>query len=52
MWPWFGMEAAITRGMPGKPDRPIMGGEHALTLEEILVIYTINAAWRHCGSTM
>ena len=45
MWPWFGMEAAITRGMPGKPNRPIMGGEHALTLEEILVIYTINAAW-------
>lgn len=45
MWPWFGMEAAITRGFPGKPEKGTMGEEHALTLEELLEIYTINTAW-------
>ena len=45
MWPWFGMEAMITRGFPGKPEKGAMGKEHALNLEEILEIYTINSAW-------
>jgi len=45
MWPWFGMEAAITRGFPGKPEKGTMGEDHALTLEELLEIYTINTAW-------
>jgi len=45
MWPWFGMEATITRGFPGKPEKGTMGEEHALTLEELINIYTINAAW-------
>ena len=45
MWPWFGMEAAITRQFPGKPDRGTMGEEHALTLEELIEAYTINVAW-------
>jgi predicted amidohydrolase YtcJ len=45
MWPWFGMEAAITRGFPGKPEKGTMGEQHALTLEEVIEAYTINAAW-------
>ena len=45
MWPWFGMEASITRGFPGKAEDSSMGEEHALTLEEVLQIFTINAAW-------
>jgi len=45
LWPWFGMEASITRGFPGKPDREPMGEQHALTLEEVIRTYTINAAW-------
>ena len=45
MWPWFGMEAAITRGFPGKPEKGKMGEQHALTLEELIEIYTVNSAW-------
>ncbi|MGB5293560.1 MAG: amidohydrolase [Thermoanaerobaculia bacterium] len=45
MWPWFGMEAAATRGFPGKPEKGKMGEEHALTVEELIEAYTINSAW-------
>jgi predicted amidohydrolase YtcJ len=45
LWPWFGMEATITRGFPGKPEIEKMGPQHALTLEEAIVAFTINAAW-------
>lgn len=45
MWPWFGMEAAITRMFPGKPDKGTMGEEHALSVEELIEAYTINTAW-------
>mgnify|MGYP001814999890 CR=1 FL=1 len=45
MWPWFGMEASITRAFPGKPEKGTMGKAHALTLEEMIEIYTINSAW-------
>ena len=45
MWPWWGMEASITRGFPGKPEMEKMGPEHALTLEELIEAYTINVAW-------
>jgi len=45
LWPWWGMEASITRGVPGKPEVEKMGPEHALTLEELIEAYTINAAW-------
>ncbi len=44
-WPWWGMEAAITRGKPGKPDAPKMGPEQALTVAEAIEAYTINVAW-------
>ena len=45
LWPWFGMEASITRGFPGKPEKGKTGPQHALTLEEVIQAYTINAAW-------
>ncbi|MFC1689951.1 amidohydrolase family protein [Pseudomonadota bacterium] len=32
--PWWGMEASITRGFPGKPEKGKMGPQHALSLEE------------------
>lgn len=45
LWPWFGMEASITRGFPGKPEVEKMGPQHALTLEEAIQAFTLNAAW-------
>jgi hypothetical protein len=45
MWPWFGMEASVTRGYPGKPAVLPMGADQALTLEETIRIHTINGAW-------
>ena len=45
LWPWWGMEASITRAIPGKSDSPTMGPEQALTVEEMIEIYTINVAW-------
>ncbi len=45
LWPWWGMEAAMTRAVPGKPEKGKMGPEHALTLEELIEAYTINVAW-------
>ena len=45
LWPWWGMEASVTRGFPGKPEKGKMGPQHALTLEELIIAYTINAAW-------
>jgi hypothetical protein len=45
MWPWFGLEASITRGYPGKPDVATMGLDQALTLEESILIHTLNGAW-------
>ena len=45
LWPWWGMEATVTRGTPGKPDVPKMGPEQALTVAEAIEAYTINVAW-------
>jgi len=45
LWPWWGMEASITRSVPGRPEKGTMGEEHALTLEELIEAYTINVAW-------
>jgi predicted amidohydrolase YtcJ len=44
-WPWWGMEATITRGRPGNSDSPKMGPEQALTIAEAIEAYTINVAW-------
>jgi predicted amidohydrolase YtcJ len=45
LWPWWGMEATVTRGIPGKPEVPKMGPEQALTVAESIEAYTINTAW-------
>jgi len=45
LWPWYGMEATVTRGVPGKPDVHKMSPEQALTVAEAIKIYTINTAW-------
>jgi predicted amidohydrolase YtcJ len=45
LWPWYGMEATVTRGTPGKPGVPKMSPEQALTVEEAIIAYTINTAW-------
>jgi len=45
LWPWWGMEATVTRGIPGKPDVPKMSPEQALTVAEAIEAYTINTAW-------
>ncbi len=45
LWPWWGMEAVVTRGTPGKPDVPKMSPGQALTVAEAIEAYTINTAW-------
>ncbi|MEH6519390.1 MAG: amidohydrolase [Halioglobus sp.] len=45
LWPWWGMEATVTRGTPGKPDAGKMSPEQALTVAEAIEAYTINTAW-------
>ena len=45
LWPWWGMEATITRGFPGEPEIAPVAEHQALTLEETLKVHTINGAW-------
>ena len=45
LWPWYGMEATVTRGTPGKPDVSKMSPEQALTVAEAIEAYTVNTAW-------
>ena len=45
LWPWYGMEASVTRGIPGKPDVPKMSPEQALTVAEAIEAFTVNTAW-------
>lgn len=45
LWPWWGMEASATRGFPGKPELGKLNEDQALTVEELIEIYTINSAW-------
>ena len=45
LWPWWGMEASATRGFPGKPNLGKLNEDQALTVEELIKIYTINSAW-------
>ncbi|MEH6591349.1 MAG: amidohydrolase [Halioglobus sp.] len=45
LWPWWGMEASITRRIPGKADSPVMGADQGLTVEELIEAYTVNVAW-------
>jgi len=45
LWPWWGMEAALTRGFPGQPGKGYLNKNQALKIEELIEIYTINSAW-------
>lgn len=45
LWPWWGMEASLTRMFPGKPENGSLNKNQALTLEEVITAYTINGAW-------
>jgi predicted amidohydrolase YtcJ len=45
LWPWWGMEAAATRKNPNRPELEPMGADQALTIEELVKIYTINTAY-------
>jgi len=45
LWPWWGMEAAITRRTPGKLNVSPMSPEQGLTVEELIIAYTKNVAW-------
>ena len=44
LWPWWGMEASITRKFPGEPDIAPLNPSQAITLEESIVVNTINGA--------
>ena len=45
LWPWWGMEATITRGFPGHPEIEKFNEDQAITLEETLKVHTINGAY-------
>ena len=45
LWPWWGMEATLTRGFPGHPEIEKFNPDQAITLEETLEVHTINGAW-------
>ena len=45
LWPWWGMEASATRKNPNRPELDPMGADQALTVAELVEIYTINTAY-------
>lgn len=45
IWPWWGMEASATRMAPNKPESGSLNPDQALTVKELIKIYTINSAW-------
>ena len=45
VWPWWGMEASLTRMNPDHPELEPMGKDQALTVAELVEIYTINTAY-------
>jgi len=45
LWPWWGMEASITRGLPGRPEVAKMGAKHGLSLAASIKAHTLNGAW-------
>ena len=45
VWPWWGMEASVTRKNPTRPELEPMGADQALTVAELIEIYTINTAY-------
>ena len=45
LWPWFGMEASITRGFPGHPEIEPFNADQGITLEETVRVHTLNGAY-------
>jgi len=45
LWPWWGMEAIITRGFPGHPEIDKFNEDQSVTLEEAITVHTINGAY-------
>ncbi len=45
LWPWWGLEAIITRGFPGHPEIEKFNPDQAVTLEEAITVHTINGAY-------
>ena len=45
LWPWWGLEATLTRGFPGHPEIEEFNADQAITLEETLRVHTINGAY-------
>ena len=45
LWPWWGMEAVITRGFPGHPEIEKFNADQAVTLEEAIRVHTIPGAY-------
>ena len=45
LWPWWGLEATITRGFPGEPEIGKFNPEQAITLEESIRVHTIYGAY-------
>lgn len=44
LWPWWGLEATVTRGFPGHPEIEPFNPDQAITLEETLKVHTLNGA--------
>ena len=45
LWPWWGMEASITRGFPGHPEIGKFNADQGITLEETIKVHTLNGAY-------
>ncbi len=45
LWPWWGMEATITRGFPGHSEIEKFNADQAITLEETIKVHTLNGAY-------
>ena len=45
LWPWWGLEAVVTRGFPGHPELGKFNEDQAVTLEEAIAVHTINGAY-------
>jgi predicted amidohydrolase YtcJ len=45
LWPWWGMEATVTRGFPAHPEIEPFNPDQAITVEESIRIHTLNGAY-------
>jgi predicted amidohydrolase YtcJ len=45
MWPFYGIQAAVTRKTPGNADSDALNADEAISLEEAIKGYTLNGAY-------